>query len=54
MKVKIIFQDDLDELEKTINDFIKGKKIIDIKLTSTSDKRFGLYVIALIFYYEGK
>ena len=53
MKVKIISFVGSDEIfEGRINEFIKSKKIIDIKFTSTVIPSMNLCHSALIFYEE--
>lgn len=50
-KVKSIFSDSTDKFENEINDFIKDKKVIDIKYT-THDFVLGMYQFALVIYEE--
>lgn len=55
MKVKIIYSEDLglgtEDMEPVINDFIKDKKVIDIKYVEYSDED-GTSARALIMYEE--
>lgn len=58
MKIKIfeyssIFDMDIDDMEEDINDFIKDKKVIDIKYDccTVSKDRFE-YITALVIYEE--
>ena len=51
MKVKIILVQYFDDLEWKVNDFIKGKKVIDIKYSMTCKNDY-LCGSAMIIYEE--
>lgn len=54
MKVKLFATRGVDTIEPKINDFIKNKKIIDIKINSTDGQSEGFGVIAMIMYEDSK
>ncbi len=49
MKTKLIVSNDLEEFNKSVNDFIKDKKVKDIKFTTDVMDGIGYYN-ALILY----
>ena len=50
MQIRIFTSDSAKQLEKSINDFIKDKEVIDIKVCATQEGDYGRYYAYTVLY----
>lgn len=51
-KVKMFESEDIEEIENDVNEFIKDKQLIDMKLNTTTEHNISWYTVMVLYHEE--